>query len=298
VKESRAGKDQVIRTPHEAAVARYWDEKQNDAINLLLGRDDGLIHHHYGVGEFDRSILQLPAESREEPLLAELHRMENRQTEMIINSLGGVGRNGRVLDAGSGRGGTAFMLHDRFGCFVEGITISTYQVEFSQRLAEQRGCSSRVKFHFQNMLRTDFPDDTFDRVVTNETTMYVDLFELYREFARVIKPGGHYVFITCCLNETASSASLDIQEIDQHYGCNTHPRSRYFKALVSNDLIPYKVSDLTAQAVPYWELRTQSAHRTGIEDAFLRAYLTRAANFLLVGTQYLPSSIRHVGAAR
>ena len=119
--------------------------------------------------------------------------------------------------------------------------------------------------------------------------MYVDLFELYREFARVIKPGGHYVFITCCISDTASSASPDIQEIDQHYGCNTHPRSRYFKALVSNDLIPYKVSDLTAQAIPYWELRTQSAHRTGIEDAFLRAYLTRAANFLLVATHYLPS---------
>jgi len=280
---------QVIGTSQEAAVARYWDEKQNDAINLLLGRDDGLIHHHYGVGEFDRSILRLPVESREESLLAELHRMENRQTEMIINSLGGVGRNGRVLDAGSGRGGTAFMLHDRFGCFVDGVTISTYQVEFSQRLAEQRGCSSRVKFHFQNMLRTDFPDDSFDRVVTNETTKYVDLFELYREFARVIKPGGQYVFITLCTSDAASWASPDIQEIDRHYGCSMHPRSRYFKALVSNDLIPYRVSDLTAQAIPYWELRTQSAHRTGIEDAFLRAYLTRAANFLLVGAQYLPS---------
>jgi geranyl diphosphate 2-C-methyltransferase len=282
-------KDQVIGTAHEAAVARYWNEKQSDAINLLLGQGDGLIHHHYGVGEFDRSILRLPAEIREKSLLAELHRMENRQTEIILNSLGGVGRDGGVLDAGSGRGGTAFMLHDRFGCLVDGITISTYQVEFSQRLAHERGCADKVKFHFQNMLRTSFPDDRFDRVITNETTMYVDLFDLYRELARVIKPGGHYVFVTCCITATANSVSPDIQEIDRHYGCNMHPRSGYFKALVSNDFIPYKVVDLTAQAIPYWELRTQSAHRTGIEDVFLRAYQTRAANFLLVGAEYLPS---------
>jgi geranyl diphosphate 2-C-methyltransferase len=289
MKASQISEDHVIATAHEAAVARYWNEKQSDAINLLLGQDDGLIHHHCGVGEFDRSILQPHAEIREKPLLAELHRMENRQTDMIINSLGRVGRAGRVLDAGSGRGGTAFMLHDRFGCLVDGVTTSTYQVDFSRRLAAERGCADTVRFHFQNMLRTGFPDNSFDRVVANETTMYVDLFDLYREFARVIRPGGLCVFITSCISDVVGPTSQDVQEINRHYGCTIHTRSSYFKALVSNDFIPYKVIDLTAQAIPYWELRIQSAHRTGIEDAFLRAYLTRAANFFLVGAEYLPS---------
>jgi hypothetical protein len=40
---------------------------------------------------------------------------------------------------------------------------------------------------------------------------------------------------------------------------------------------------------PYWELRTNSAHRTGIEDAFLAAYREGAASFLLISAEYEPT---------
>src|SRR5436190_14408978 len=72
-----------IATEYEASVARYWDTKRDDQINLLLGADDGLIHHHYGVGDYDHAILDLPDAEREPAILRELHRMENRQTELI-----------------------------------------------------------------------------------------------------------------------------------------------------------------------------------------------------------------------
>jgi geranyl diphosphate 2-C-methyltransferase len=181
---------EVIADEYEASVARYWDTKRDDPINLLLGAEDGLIHHHYGVGDFDHAILDLPAPAREAAVLNELHRLENRQTELILDTLAPVRSEERLLDAGSGRGGTAFMLHDRFGCLVDGVTISSYQVEFATRLAHQRGCADSVHFHLRNMLRTGFPQEYFDGVVTNETTMYVDLFELYREFARILRPGS------------------------------------------------------------------------------------------------------------
>jgi geranyl diphosphate 2-C-methyltransferase len=284
-----AGTKSVIGNAYEAEVARYWDTKQDDAINLLLGEQDGLVHHHYGVGDFDRGILRLPAERRERALLRDLHRLENDQTRLIIEAFGTLGPESRLLDAGSGRGGTSFMLHDAFGCTVDGVTISRYQVDYSLRLAQQRGCADTVRFHFRNMLRTGFPDDTFDGVVTNETTMYVDLFDLYQEFARVLRPGGRYVAITWCINDAVGPTSPDIQRIEAHYGCHMHPKSRYIKALVSNDLVPCRVADLTAEATPYWELRSHSTHRTGIEDAFLTAYQTNAANFLLIGADLQPT---------
>ena len=37
-----------------------------------------LYHHHYGIGDFDRSVLTAPSEVREERILRELHRMEQR----------------------------------------------------------------------------------------------------------------------------------------------------------------------------------------------------------------------------
>lgn len=181
------------------------------------------------------------------------------------------------------------MLHDRFGCAVDGVTISAYQVEYATRLAQQRGCAGAVTFHLRNMLRTGFPAGYFDGAVTNETTMYVDLFALYGEFARVLRPGGRYVCVTWCVNDTVGS-TVDTQRIDAHYGCAMHRRSAYFKALAEHDFVPYAVVDLTPDAIPYWDLRTHSAHRTGIESAFLRAYRERAANFLLLAAEHVPPS--------
>jgi geranyl diphosphate 2-C-methyltransferase len=277
---------EVIANEHEAAVARYWDTKRDDPINLLLGAEDGLIHHHYGVGDFDHAILDLPAPNRETAILKELHRLETRQAELILDTLSPVRAEDRLLDAGSGRGGTAFMLHDRFGCAVDGVTISSYQVEYATRLAQQRGCADSVRFHLRNMLRTGFPPASFDAVVTNETTMYVDLFELYREFSRILRPGGRYAFITWCVDDLTGPTE-DTEHIDRHYGTHMHRRSTYFAALAVGGLVPYRVADLTADAIPYWELRTRSQHRTGIETAFLNAYRQRAASFLLVGTDRL-----------
>jgi geranyl diphosphate 2-C-methyltransferase len=40
------------------------------------------------------------------------------------------------------------------------------------------------------MPHTGFPAGHYDAVVTNETTMFLDLFELYGEFATIVRPGG------------------------------------------------------------------------------------------------------------
>ena len=142
-------------------------------------------------------------------------------------------------------------------------------------------CAERVRFHLRNMVRTGFDAGSFDGVVTNETTMYVDLSALYREFARLLRPGGRYACVTWCVNDLVGS-TVDTRRIDAHYGCAMHLRGAYFAALAAHGLVPYAVTDLTADAIPYWELRSRSVHRTGIEPAFLAAYRQRAAAFMLI----------------
>ncbi len=61
-----------------------------------------------------------------------------------------------------------------------------------------------------------------------------------------------------------------------------HARSRYFKALAERGLVPIEVVDLTAEAIPYWELRAQSPVRTGIEEAFLTGYREGSFHYLLI----------------
>jgi geranyl diphosphate 2-C-methyltransferase len=271
----------VLRSAYQKSVAAYWNDNQQDSVNLVLGDIDGLYHHHYGIGDWDPSVLEGPQDSRDERIINELHRLETAQADLLLDHLGDITPGDRLLDAGSGRGATSFMANRRFGCQVDGVTISEYQVGFGNDQAVQRGVSDQVKFHFRNMLDTGFETGSRRGIWTDETTMYVDLFQLFAEFARQLEFGGRYVCITGCYNDL-TGRSQSVRRIDEHYICNIHPRSEYFKALAANKLVPINVIDLTAQTIPYWELRAKSSLATGIEDPFLTAYREGSFQYLLI----------------
>jgi geranyl diphosphate 2-C-methyltransferase len=117
---------------------------------------------------------------------------------------------------------------------------------------------------------------------TNETDMYVELPDLFSEFARLLEPGGRYVCITGCSNDVTGGRSAAVSWIDAHYGCMIHPRSEYFKAMVANNLVPIAVTDLTPATIPYWELRTHSELATGVEEPFLNSYRDGSFQYLLI----------------
>jgi geranyl diphosphate 2-C-methyltransferase len=272
--------NRVLRTPYQESVASYWNTNRHDPVNLRLGAIDGLYHHHYGVGEYDPSVLAGAA--RDERIIAEMHRLETAQADLLLDHLGDIRTADRLLDAGCGRGGTSLMAYERFGCQVDGVTISQYQVGFANDQAAAHGVADSVTFHFANMLDTGFDTGSMRAVWTNETTMYVDLYELYAEVARLMPVGGRYVCITGCANDVAGGRSAPVRRIDEHYTCTIHGRSEYFAALAANGLVPINVVDLTTDTLPYWELREQSPVATGIEEAFRTAYREGSFHYLLI----------------
>jgi geranyl diphosphate 2-C-methyltransferase len=276
----------VLRSAYQRSVAAYWNNER-DPVNIRLGEVDGLYHHHYGVGEYDPSVLEAPDGVRDEAIIAEMHRLETAQAELLLDHFGDIEPGDCLLDGGSGRGGTSFMANQRFGCQVDGVTISEAQVEFANAQARQRGVADRVRFHFRNMLDTGFDTGSRQVIWTNETTMYVDLYELFAEFARLIRYGGRYVCITGCYNDVTGGRSKAVSQIDQHYTCDIHPRSEYFKALAASNFVPINVVDLTSATIPYWELRAQSPVATGIEDPFLTAYREGSFHYLLIAADYI-----------
>jgi geranyl diphosphate 2-C-methyltransferase len=111
-------------SPYQNDVADYWNAERN-AVNLRLGDVTGTYHHHYGIGEVDWSVLDTPGDTaREAAVIAEMHRLETAQATFLLDHLGDIGPRHRLLDAGSGRGGTAAMANARFGCRVDGVSIS------------------------------------------------------------------------------------------------------------------------------------------------------------------------------
>ncbi len=276
----------VLRSAFQRSVAAYWNAER-DPVNIRLGEVDGLFHHHYGVGDYDPAVLEAPEDAREQAIITEMHRLESAQAELLLDHFGPVSSGDHLLDAGSGRGGSSFMASHRFGCHIDGVSISETQVEFANAQAEQFGLGNRVRFHFRNMLDTGLAAKSRQVIWTNETTMYVDLDNLYREFARLLPNGGRYVCVTGCYNDLTGGRSRAVSQIDQHYICNIHSRGEYFKALAANGFVPISVIDLTADTIPYWELRAQSPVATGIEDAFLSAYREGSFHYLLIAADYV-----------
>jgi geranyl diphosphate 2-C-methyltransferase len=267
----------VLRSDYQRSVADYWN-KEKDPVNLRLGDVDGLYHHHYGLGAYDPAVLH----GSDEAVIAEMHRLETAQANVLLDHLGDVGPNDAVLDAGCGRGGSSIMANLRFGCYADGVTISETQMEFANEQARRRGVSDKVRYHFRNMLDTGFEDASRKAIWNNESTMYVDLHQLFAEHSRQLEIGGRYVTITGCYNDVTGGRSKAVSQIDQHYTCNIHPRSEYFKAMAANKLAPIAVIDLTADTIPYWELRERSSVATGIEGPFLQAYREGSFHYLLI----------------
>lgn len=46
----------TCQSTYQTRVADYWNAEENP-VNLELGKIDDLYHHHYGIGDVDRSVL-------------------------------------------------------------------------------------------------------------------------------------------------------------------------------------------------------------------------------------------------
>lgn len=269
-------------TPYQGDIARYWDREARP-VNLRLGDVDGLYHHHYGIGDVDHAALGDAGDSAyETKLIAELHRLESAQAELLLDHLGSVGRGATLVDAGCGRGGSMVMAHQRFGCTVEGVTLSAGQAEFANRRARELGIEEHVHAQVCNMLDMPFETGQAAGSWNNESSMYVDLHDLFAEHSRVLATGARYVTITGCWNPRYGQPSKWVSQINAHFECNIHSRREYLRAMADNRLVPHAVIDLTPTTLPYWELRATSSLVTGIEEAFINSYKDGSFQYLLI----------------
>lgn len=99
-----------------------------------------------------------------------------------------------ILDIGSGIGGPARYFARRFGCSVTGIDLTTEFCEVARHLTRLLGMQDKVRFEAGNALSMPFADASFDGAYSMNVSMNIaDKAGLYREIARVLKPGAWLV---------------------------------------------------------------------------------------------------------
>lgn len=103
----------------------------------------------------------------------------------------GIGDNSHVLDVGCGTGGNAVYLAEHFGCKVTGIDISELMIEQANKRINGHDLADRLDFHVGDAYELDYPDESFDVVLTTFVSQFLDLNRAFPEFRRVLKPDGY-----------------------------------------------------------------------------------------------------------
>lgn len=107
----------------------------------------------------------------------------------------GVAPGMRVLDAGSGLGGPSRYLAETYGCDVTGVDLAPVYVAIADLLAQRAGLAAKVRYLVGDLADTPFPDASFAMVWTQHVVMNIrDRDGVYREFRRVLRPGGTLAF--------------------------------------------------------------------------------------------------------
>ena len=161
------------------------------------------VSQHYGIGGvLDRIMAALAASGADSDALTiddlapvdEFH-CRGRAATAELAEWADLGPDLRVLDVGSGLGGTSRYLADRFGCEVVGVDLTPEYCQLAEELSRRVGLGALTRFQHGSALELPFPDGSFDRAWTAHVQMNIaDKAGFYREIARVLAPGGKLAF--------------------------------------------------------------------------------------------------------
>ena len=161
--------------------------------------EGGGVEAHYALGDLAQRILDALRRAGLDPdqlspddlaPVDEFHVRGREATEELATLVGLVAGQ-RVLDVGSGLGGTARHLAARHGVEVTGVDLTAEYCRVGNMLSERTRLRDRVELVTADALELPFADGGFDLVWTEHAAMNIeDKPRLYSELRRVLRPGG------------------------------------------------------------------------------------------------------------
>jgi len=118
-----------------------------------------------------------------------IHPGGRASTESLLGRAG-ITEDSRVLDVGCGVATTAIEIARRSGAQVTAVDISALMLERAEANLRAAGVADRVTVAHGDILALDFGEATFDVVIAEAVTMFVDRRRAAAELVRVATPGG------------------------------------------------------------------------------------------------------------
>lgn len=171
----------------DIGIQYLYDKGQGDytLYNWFFGCDN-YLGMHYGFWEKDTRNLFDALQNENEYVKSKLDLRPNE----------------KILDAGCGIGGVMLFLANRYGIPVTGITISSEQVKRGTKISEKRSLQNLLKFIKQDYHKTDFPNESFDKIYAVESADAANpVSGFLEEMHRILKTGGKILVIDAFLQK-------------------------------------------------------------------------------------------------
>jgi len=156
-------------------------------------------------------------------LLEDFHTMGRIATAQLVE-LAQITAESAVLDAGSGVGGTARYVADRYGCAVTAVDLTDEYCETNRWLNHLVGLDGLISVRQADVTELPFPDATFDVAISQHVQMNVtDKPRLYSEARRVLRDVDGLSCGTSRLGMTSISTIPCLGPITPPAACWSHP---------------------------------------------------------------------------
>ena len=167
-------------------------------------------------------------------------------TELILKDVD-LPTGAQVLDVGSGIGGHAFLIAERYGAHVLGIDLSRNMMAVAEdHLSRRPHLEPLVRFEIVDITKEhpDIPDHFFDLVYSRDTFLHIeDKFSLFRRLFTKLKPGGRIIF-TDYIHGNRDFDPEYIEYVKQR-GYSPATVDKYRKILETSGFVDIKCHDWT-----------------------------------------------------
>jgi len=189
----------------------------------------------------------------------------------------------KVIDIGSGYGGAARYLARETGAHITCLNVSEKENARNRRMTAEQGLEGKIEIVQGVFEDIPFPDNSFDVVWSQEAILHSgDRKRVLKEVARVLKPGGDFIF-TDPMQATTSDDTSEYQPIYDRIHLSDMESIEFYKTTLEElGFETVEIEDLTHQLRNHYarvrdELKSQ---RHALEDKISPDYTDRMLNGL------------------
>jgi len=184
----------------------------------------------------------------------------------------------KVLDIGSGLGGSAFFIEENYAAKVTGIDLSSNMIQLSNQRASYR--NSKVQFILGDCTQMEFEPESFNLIYSRDSLLHVqDKTTLFQKIKDWLKPSGKVLITDYCCG--SSDWSREFSDYVQKRNYTLHDVQTYKHLIEKSGLKIIQGYDNTKRFVVALEEELQ--HLISMKEEFLQNFTQHDYEDLIQG---------------